>query len=106
MSSADVDGDNPGIKNTYTDYNLISLPFLATDANGAYDSTKRRWWGIAALGELNAMLGVWEENNLKMPSAGNNGEDVHNDNWTYGSRMTYGKCWVTAKGLIMSCPSS
>jgi hypothetical protein len=105
-STSDIDQNNPGVVNTYSGYRHVILPKLATDANGAYDSTKRRWWGIIAEGKLQAHFGVWEENNLKTPSAGNNGEDVHNDNWTYGSRMSYGTCLVSARGLIMSNPTS
>lgn len=105
-SGTDVDYDNPSVINTYSEYRKVTLPYLATDANGAYDSTKRRWWGMAAAGEIQAHYGVWEESNLKTPMPGNNGEDFHNDNWTYGTRMAYGKCLVTAKGLIYSCPTS
>ena len=105
-SSSDVDYDNPGILNTYTGYRQVVLPKLATDANGAYDSTKRRWWGIAAVGKLQMHYRVWEANNLKTPKPGNNGEDVHTDNWTYGSRMAYASGTVSARGLIMSMPTS
>jgi len=106
QSTSDIDQANPGVVNTYTGYKHVILPKLATDANGAYDATKRRWWGIVASGKLQAHFGVWEENNLKTPSSGNNGDDVHNDNWTYGSRMSYGIAVVSARGLIMSCPTS
>ncbi len=105
-STTDIDQENPSVINTYTGYRQVVLPKLATDANGAYDSSKRRWWGIAALGQLQAYLGMWEENNLKSPTSMNNGEDIHNDNWTYGSRESYGSAFVSARGLIMSCPSS
>jgi len=105
-STGDVDEVNPSILNTYTGYRQVVLSKLATDANGAYDSTKRRWWGIVATGQLQAYLGVWEENNLKKPTSMNNGEDIHNDNWTYGSRMSYDSIFVSARGLIMSCPTS
>lgn len=106
QSTSDIDQNNPGVVNTYTGYRHVILPKLATDANGAYDSTKRRWWGIVSSGNLQAHYGVWEEANLKIPAAGNNGEDIHNDNWTYGARMSYGICVVSARGLIISCPTS
>lgn len=105
-STGDVDEVNPSILNTYTGYRQIVLPKLATDANGVYDSTKRRWWGIAALPQLQAYVGSWEANNLKTPTSMNNGEDIHNDNWTYGARESYGLCFVSARGLAMSCPTS
>ena len=105
-STGDVDEVNPAILNTYTGYRQVVLPKLATDANGAYDSTKRRWWGIVAAGYLQAHYRVWEANNLKTPVAGGNGEDVHNDNRTYGSRMSYASGFVSGRGLVMSMPAS
>jgi len=106
QSTSDIDQTNPGVANTYTGYRHVILSKLATDANGALDTTKRRWWGIFADGQVQQHYGVWEENNLKTPSAGSNGDDVHNDNWTYGSRMAYGIALVSARGLIMSNPTS
>ena len=105
-STSDIDQTNPGVVNTYTGYRHVILPKLATDANGAADTTKRRWWGIFADGQVQIHYGVWEENNLKTPSAGNNGDDVHNDNWTYGSRGAYGIALVSARGFILSAPTS
>ncbi len=105
-SSSDVDEVNPGILNTYTGYRKVKLNKLATDANGAYDSTKRRWWGLIAPGKLQMHYRVWEANNLKTPVVGGNGDDVHNDNRTFGSRMAYAIGCVSARGLIMSCPST
>jgi len=111
-SSADVDAAQAGVMNYYAGaYRLVVLPYLATDANGAYDSTKRQWWFIAAIGNgmdksWPAYVGIWEANNLKTPTSGNNGEDVHSDTWTYGSRMSYGICVLSGKGLVGSCPTS
>lgn len=105
-STSDIDYANAGIKNTYSAYRKVMLPYLATTADGSYDSTKRRWWGIAAAGQIQAHSGDWEPSRLISPSAGNNLEDAHNDNWTWGVRGAYGKCLVTAKGLIYSCPTN
>jgi len=104
-SSSDVDEVNSGILNTYSSYRKVKLNKLATDANGGPDSTKRRWWGLIAPGKLQMHYRVWEANNLKTPVAGGNGEDVHNDNRVFGSRMAYAIGAVSARHLIMSCPS-
>lgn len=112
-STADVDQANPGVVNTFKGgYQHVALPYLATTAVGAYDGTKRRWWGIGCFGQgqmgFQAYYGVWEQPHLKTPAPadGNNGENVHNDNWTYGTRMAYGIVVVSGKGLIMSNPVS
>ncbi len=104
-STGDVDEVNSSILNTYTGYRQVILPKLATDANGNYDSTKRRWWGIVSSGQLQAHYREWEANNLKTPNM-DNGTDFSNDNMSFGQRMAYGICFVSAKGLIMSCPTS
>lgn len=106
QSTADIDAAQSGVLNYYAGaYRQVKLPYLATTATGAYDSTKKKWWGIASIGNgmnsWQAYLGIFEPNNMKAPE-----EDVHNDNWTYGSRMSYGICVLSGKGLIMSCPTS
>ena len=110
-STSEVGQTNPGVINVYQNkYRHVILPYLATTAVGAYDSTKRQWWGIVAAGQgilgWQAYFGIWEAPNLKTPKEGNNGEDFHNDNWTYGTRASYGIVVVSGRGLIMSCPSS
>ena len=107
QSTADIDAAQSGVMNYYANaFRHIKLPYLATTAAGAYDSTKKRWWGIAAIGQgvqksWNARLGIFESNNMKAPE-----EDVHTDNIVFGSRMSYGYCTLSGRGLIMSCPTS
>jgi len=110
-STADVDGAQSGLLNAHKgQYSHIALPYLATTALGAKDTTKKRWWFLAALGQgvmgWQAYFGMFEMPNLKTPSAGSNLEDGHNDNWSFGTRGSYGKCVVSPKGLIASCPTS
>lgn len=111
-STADVTGSNSGVFNVYRNkYRHLVLPQLATTAVGAYDSTKKRWWFLAAIGNgagqsWNAYLTIVEPARLKVPMEGNNGEDVHNDNWTFGARHTYGMAIVSGRGLIASLPTS
>ena len=110
-STADVDAVQSGVKNVYGGrMNHIILPNLATSAAGVYDSTKRRYWFIAATGQgmngWQAYLGTWIPNTLKTPSAGNNGEDVHNYNWTYSAYCRYGIVTVSPKGIIGSLVSN
>jgi hypothetical protein len=102
-SMSDVTQNNPGVVNVYEGtFRHVVLPRVATTAVGAYDSTKRRYWGLVAAGEWDAHLGIWEAPHLKRPAPGNNGEDLHNDNWTFGARCGYGICVVTARGFLGS----
>ncbi len=107
-STSDVDQNNPGVVNTLAGgYSYVVLPWLASTAAGARDSTKENYWGIAATGQgaaqsWQAYLGVWEQPRLKVPGPGNNGEDQSNDNWTYGTRGAWGIRAVTGRGILLS----
>lgn len=110
-STADIDAAHEGVLNVFKGkYRHIVLPNLATTALGANDATKRRWWGIAAVGQgvlgWQAYHGIWERPNLKTPAPGNNGEDMHNDNWTYGSRAEDGVAILSGRGIIASLVAS
>lgn len=111
QSTADIDAAHAGVKNVYAaKYTHIVLKRLATTAIGAHDSTKKKWWFLVAAGQgimgWQAYLGMAEAPNLKSPAAGNNGEDVHTDNWFYGVRCAYLNGTVGAAGLISSNPVS
>lgn len=106
-SVSDPDQNNPSVINVYKDkYMHVKLPYLATTAVGAYDSTKSKYWGIAAIGQglagWQAFVGVWERPNLKTPAPGNNGEDFSNDNWKYGTRGSWGICTPSPRGIMLS----
>lgn len=111
-SSSDVDQNNSSVINVYArKYRHIILPYLATTAAGAYDSTKRRYWFLMSVGiGLNgwqAYYGVWEEPHLKeMPVEGRNNDDFSRDIWTYGTRAGYGNVVVSGRGAIGSFPTS
>lgn len=110
-SMADTTAAQSGIMNVYKGVmSHIILPDLATTAAGAYDSTKRRWWFIVAAGMgargWQAYLGTWISPQFKYPTEGNNGEDIHNYNWTYSTYCRYGICIPTGKGIIGSAPTS
>jgi len=102
-STGAPDGAHSGVSNFFAGmFKLVILPRLATDAQGGYDSTKAKQWHYVAAGQWEAYVAEWEANNLKSPSAGNNGENLHNDNWTFGARGTRGIVVVSAKGNLMS----
>jgi hypothetical protein len=110
-STADIDAVQSGIVNVYKNkYTKVVLPNLATTATGAYDSTKRRYWGIASIGKglmgWQGILGIWLPPTLKTPAPGNNGENIDTLNWTYTTVAMYGIATVSPRGLIMSLVAS
>lgn len=110
-SMADVDAVQAGILNVYREkFTRVMLPYLASTAVGAYDSTKRRWWGYAAIGQdLNGWQGIygeWVPPFLKVPAPGNNGENIDTWSWTYSTGAMYGIVTVSPRGIIFSCPTN
>lgn len=102
-STADNAQNNSGVVNTYKNmFELVVLPRLATTAAGAYDSTKKKQWHWVAKGQWQAYFSLFEAPNLKKPMSMNNGEDLNNDDWTFGVRVAYMILVVSAKGCLTS----
>lgn len=112
-STSDVDQNNSGVLNVFKGkYRHIKLPYLATTATGAHDSTKRRYWFLMAVGQgtngWQAYLGMWEAPHLKeapMSETGAN-HDYSADVWTFGTRAGYGYRAVSGRGVIGALPTS
>jgi hypothetical protein len=108
QSQTDPTQDNPGVINSYAgQFRHVILWRLATSATGAMDATKDKAWGFVATkgspkDRWQAYVGIWEEPNLKVPAPGNNGEDVHNDNWVFGVRGGWGIVTVSPRGFLWS----
>ena len=86
------------------------LSRVATDAMGRIDSTKAKWWFLAALGNrsnrLQAHKLVWEAPHMNpAPAGANNGVDPYNDDQTYGARARYGFGVVSFRGIVCSLAS-
>jgi len=110
-STADVDAAHAGVQNVnYQKHQYVVLPYLATTATGANDSTKKRWWGLVSTNNFQAYFGIFESPNLKTPTNVGGGmligEDIHDDNITFGARGSYGICILSGRGLVMSLPTS
>lgn len=111
-SVSDEDQNNPNVINVYKGkYRHLVLQHLSTTATGAYDTTKKRWWFLAALGQgingWQAYHGVWEEAHLKdMPADGRSNDDYSRDIWTFGARAGYGLVAVSGRGIIAALPVS
>lgn len=112
-SVSDVDQNNSGVTNVYNGkYRHIQLPYLATTATGANDSTKKKWWFLAAIGQgtngWQAYYGEWEAPHFKEMPKGEAGanHDYSRDIWTFGVRAGYAYRAVTGRGIIGSLPTS
>ena len=109
-STTEVGQDNSSVMNVYQNkYRHIKLPYLATTATGAYDSSKKNYWFLVAMGMgtngWQAYHGMWEAPNLKPVSENGANADYSRDIWTYGVRAGYGICTVSPRGLIGSLAS-
>lgn len=102
-STADITSNNSGVTNTYKDmFKHVVLPRLATTASGAYDAAKKKQWHYIAAGQWQAYFSLFEAPNLKKPMSMNNGEDLHNDDWTFGVRVAFMILIVSGKGCLSS----
>lgn len=103
QSTAAVDSANAGVTNVYKGkYRHVILPRVATDAAGAVDSTKAKYWGIASTRASQAHLGIWEPARLKVPANLNAGEEFSTDDWNFGVRAGYGICIVNGTWIKFS----
>ncbi len=103
QSTAAISSPNAGVTNVYQGkYTHVILPRIATDANGAVDATKRRYWGLASKPYSTAHLGIWEESRLKIPSDLNAGEEFSTDDWNFGARGGYGIVVVSGSAIKFS----
>ena len=87
-STSNPTQNNPGVVNVQqSKYKLVSLPRIATDKNGANDTTKAKYWGLASSEMSTGYLGVHEEPRLKTPPAnGLSNEEFSTDDWNFGTR--------------------
>ena len=87
-STSNPTQSNEGVVNVYQNkYKLVVLPRVATDADGAPDSTKAKYWGVASSTYSTLYLGMHEEPHLKTPPAdGKSNEEFSTDDWNFGVR--------------------
>ncbi len=90
-STAAPDSNNAGVVNVYQGkYKHVILPRVATDANGAVDSTKAKYWGLASSMNSSAFLGINEEPHLKTPeTVGSSAHEFSTEDMNFGSAAGY-----------------
>lgn len=83
------DSANNGTNVYRSKYQHIILPYLASDATGAYDSTKANYWMLVDKAHTDAILEIAENPTFTAPKLGGNGEDFNTDDWAFKSSATY-----------------
>lgn len=70
-------------------YKHLVLPYLATDATGAQNSSIAGYWMLADVAHTDAILEISENPTFTAPKIGGNGEDFLTDDWSFKSSATY-----------------
>lgn len=86
-STSNTTQSNANVVNAYQGkYRLVVLPRVATDKNGANDTTKAKYWGLVSTTMSTAYLGVHEEAHLDLPPIeGRNNESFDTGDWNFGA---------------------
>lgn len=105
-SSGNPDSANLASNVYQNKYQHIVLPYLSTDATGAYDSTKAKYWMIANTTHTDAICEVSESPTFKAPSVGGNGEDFETDGWKFKSSASYDLGVLDFKWIVGSNASA
>jgi len=91
-ATANPTQNNSAVPNVYQGkYQHVVLPRVATNASGAVDNSKAKFWGLASSEYSTFMLGMHEEPHLKNNSgaAGSNAEEFSTDDIVFGVRAGY-----------------
>ena len=102
-ATADVTSSNSGTQNVYkSKYTHVIVPRIATTATGAPDTTKRKYWFLAASDASDFYYCPLVAPYIKAPSDGNNGESFASENWSYMAAATYLITIVSGKWIRWS----
>ncbi len=103
-SVANPTQNNSNVINVYQNsYRHVILPRIATDKDGAIDSTKAKYWGLASSEMSTMYLGMHEEPRLSTPPvAGSNAEEFSTQDWTFATHTGYMIVTVSASWGAMS----
>ena len=82
-------------------YRLISMPFLATTAAGAYDSTKAAYWMLANLKGTDAICKILS-NPTFIPPTENDGKEFETMDWKFATHAAYALMILRANWIVLS----
>jgi hypothetical protein len=101
-SYADPTAAHAGVTNVYEGkYGLIILPYLATTAAGAYDSTKANMWFLVNMNHKDAYVKVAQNPTFITP-ADNGGKEFETMDWKYACFASYAIEIVDARWIVGS----
>ena len=101
-STAAPDSSNSGVTNVYqAKYTLVVLPYLATTAAGAYDSTKAKMWALANLNHKDAIVKVLEPPTF-IPPTEMDGKEFETMDWKFACHAAYAIEIVDPKWIVLS----
>ena len=99
-AEANVDTSNSATFNVYKNaYKHVKGGRIATTAAGGVDTSKRKYWFLAASRQSDFYYCELEAPYLKTPQDGNNGEEFSSENWNYLAAATYGIAIVTGRWI-------
>lgn len=106
QSYADPEASHEGVMNPYQGkYRHIVLPYLATTASGAYDSSKAKWWFLADLTRKGLHAFIGQAPTFITPQEGQ-GIEFENMDWKYAAFASYDLVCNDPRWIVGSCPSS
>lgn len=101
-STAAPDASHAGVTNAYMGkYQLLVLPYLATTAAGAYDSTKAKYWFLINMNHKDAVLKVMQYP-IFIPPTEQDGKEFETMDWKYACHAAYAIEIVDPKWLVFS----
>lgn len=102
-SMGSPEGAHAGVDNVYkSKYKHIILPYLASTATGARDTTKEKMWMLACVAHTDAICEVSEMPHLISPTPGANSEDFENDDWKFKSAAALAIEIIDPRWIAMS----
>lgn len=101
-SVTDPSAGSDGVYNVYKGkYSLLVLPYLATTAAGAYDSTKAKYWMLANLKGTDAVCKVLARPSF-IPPTENNGKEFETMDWKFACHAAFALEILRAQWIVMS----
>jgi hypothetical protein len=83
-------------------YKHIVLPYLATTAVGAVDTSKVGYWFLADTNHSDALMEISEQPTFVAPNPNGNGEDFETDGWKFKSSASYDYGFLDPKFIVGS----
>lgn len=104
-STADPDQDNSGVVNVYSNrIKKMVLKYLATDASGEKDSTKKEYWFVIAANPSTMTIGSrgLEAYSVELSKEYNTWQDDDTRTWYYGADQYRDEAILNGKGAVAS----